>query len=57
MKSISKQVLHKFFIFDESENKYTCKIAKTPEEIQALIENGFEYTCKLDGLKFFRKRK
>jgi len=57
MKSISKQVLHKFFIFDESENKYTCKIAKTPEEIQALIENGFEYTCKLGGLKFFRKRK
>ena len=42
---------------DENDFAYTCKVAKTPTEIQELIENGFEYTCSLDDLKFFRKRK
>ena len=42
--------------FDASE-EYVCKIAKTPPEIQALVEDGFEYTCDLKDMKFFRKRK
>jgi hypothetical protein len=37
--------------------EYTCKIAENPEEIQALIEDGFEFTCELADLKLFRKRK
>jgi len=32
-------------------------VAKAPNEVQELIENGFEYICDMDDLKFFRKRK
>ena len=42
---------------DEKEDDFVCKLAKTPQEIQSLIEAGFEYICNLDDLKFFRKRK
>ena len=41
--------------FDSDE--YTCRVAKTPEEIAQLIEAGFEYVCEHEGLKFFRRRK
>lgn len=40
-----------------TDDKYVCKVARTPEEIQDLIENSFEYVCDQDDLKFFRKRK
>jgi hypothetical protein len=45
--------------FDKFLNKtiFICKVAKTPDEVKALIENGFEYVCDLDDLKFFKKRK
>ena len=41
----------------DNEEEYISKVAQTPEEIQDLIEAGFEYVCKKDGLAFFRKRK
>jgi hypothetical protein len=41
----------------EDDDEFAFKVAKTPSEVQELIENGFEYICDLDGLKFFRKRK
>jgi len=33
------------------------KVARSPAEIQELIQTGFEYVCEKDGLTFFRKRK
>lgn len=39
------------------DDDYVCKVARTPKEIQDLIETGFEYICDQDELKFFRKRK
>ncbi|MCD6241393.1 site-specific integrase [Candidatus Bathyarchaeota archaeon] len=45
-------------IFGEgSDSEYHVKVAKTPDEIKALLEVGFEYICEKDGLLFFRKRK
>jgi len=41
--------------FDSEE--YISKVAQTPEEIQQLIEAGFEFVCQKDDLTFFRKRK
>ena len=41
----------------EAEDDFVCKLARTPTEIQSLIETGFEYVCDLDSLRFFRKRK
>ena len=41
----------------DAPDAYICKIAKTEQEIGALIESGFEYICENDGLKFFRKPK
>ena len=39
--------------FDTEE--YISKVAQTAEEIQELIESGFEYVCQKDSLTFFRK--
>ena len=44
-------------IFKETTDEFTVKVTKTPEEIQQLLEVGFEYVCEKDGLMFFRKRK
>ncbi|HLN45596.1 MAG TPA: site-specific integrase, partial [Candidatus Sulfotelmatobacter sp.] len=43
-------------LFDE-ETEYISKVAKAPHEIQSLIEQGFEFVCSSEDLKFFRKRK
>jgi integrase len=42
---------------DETEDDFVCKLARTPTEIQSLIEADFEYVCDLDSLWFFRKPK
>jgi hypothetical protein len=39
------------------DDEFVCKVAKTPSQVQELIENGFEYICDMDDLKFFKKRK
>lgn len=41
----------------EDPDCFTCKIARTPEEAQDLIESGFEFVTDFDGAKMFRKRK
>ncbi len=43
--------------FLEEDYDFVCKVAKSPNEVQELIENGFEYICDMEDLKFFRKRK
>jgi hypothetical protein len=42
--------------FDKG-NNYTCKIANNITEATQLIESGFEYVTKMQGMKLFRKRK
>jgi len=44
-------------IFKEISDKFTVRVASKPEDIQALLEIGFEYVCEKDGLLYFRKRK
>ena len=44
-------------LMDTKEDDYICKTAKTTKEIAQLIEDGFEYVCELENMKFFRKRK
>lgn len=44
-------------IFKEANDEFTAKVAKTPKEIQALLEVGFEYVCEKSDLLYFRKRK
>ena len=44
-------------IFKDTTDQFTVKAAKTHEEIQSLLEVGFEYVCEKDSLMFFRKRK
>ena len=41
----------------EKDEEFICKVAKTPKEIRALIEAGFEYVLERNGLAYFRKRK
>jgi len=48
--------IEKALFRNETEN-FTVKATKEPEEIQALLEVGFEYVCKKDDLMYFRKRK
>jgi len=44
-------------LFQTHDDDFHVKVAKTPEEIKALLEVGFEYVVEKDGLLFFRKRK
>ncbi|MEM3597157.1 MAG: tyrosine-type recombinase/integrase, partial [Candidatus Bathyarchaeia archaeon] len=39
------------------EDDFTCKVAKSIDEVKELVEAGFEYVCDYEGLKVFRKRK
>ena len=44
-------------LLDLSDEDYTCKTANTVKQATALIEAGFQYVTKMDGIKLFRKRK
>jgi len=44
-------------LFQMSNDEFHVRVARSPEEIKALLEVGFEYVCEKDGLLFFRKRK
>jgi hypothetical protein len=44
-------------IFQDRDDKYTCKVAKTVNEATQLIESGFDYVTDIEGLKLFKKRK
>ena len=48
--------IEKALFRNEAEN-FIVKATKEPEEIQGLLETGFEYVCQKDSLMFFRKRK
>jgi integrase len=44
-------------LVDFESDEYACKVAKTVEEAEALIEEGFDYVTEMEGLKLFKKRK
>ena len=44
-------------IYGELSQEFTVKVAEDPQEIEKLLEVGFEYVCEKDGKLFFRKRK
>lgn len=41
----------------ETEDQFTCKVARTLEEAKELVETGFEYITDMNDAKLFRKRK
>jgi hypothetical protein len=46
-------------IFNDRDDQYVCKVAKTAHEATALIELGFDYVTGeyADGGKLFKKRR
>jgi len=56
-KRIQNTLIYTQLIKNVKEDEYVCKVARTPSEIQELIEGGFEFVCQKDDLAFFRKRK
>ncbi|MEM2936035.1 MAG: tyrosine-type recombinase/integrase [Candidatus Bathyarchaeia archaeon] len=56
-KEIKNTLLYTQLVKFEGEDEYICKVARKPDEIQGLIEAGFEYILQKDGLAYFRKRK
>jgi integrase len=44
-------------IFQQKPEEFHVKVTSDPEEIQRLLEVGFEYVCAKGELMFFRKRK
>ena len=46
-------------IFQDRDDKYVCKVAKTTQEAVQLVELGFEYVTGEyhDGGKLFKKQK
>jgi Site-specific recombinase XerD len=44
-------------LFKNDAPNFIVKATKDTEEMQSLLEVGFEYVCQKDGLMFFRRRK
>ena len=55
-KRIENTLIYTHLVYFTSE-EYACKVAKTIEEANELIESGFEYVAEVDAVKLFRKRK
>jgi integrase len=55
-RNIQNTLVYTHLVSFESD-EYTCKVARTIEEAQALIEVGFDYVTAIDGSRLFRKRK
>lgn len=55
--NIKNTLLYTQLMQVDVDDQFTCKVAKTPQEITELIELGFDHVVTVDGLQFFRKRK
>jgi hypothetical protein len=55
-KNIQNTLLYTQLISFENDDFHSAT-AKTVQEIQKLVEAGFEYVCESDEVKIFRKRK
>ena len=56
-RNIKNTLLYTQLVKFKENDEFICKVARTPEEIQELIEAGFEFVLEKDGLAYFRKRK
>jgi len=56
-KNIKNTLIYTQLVKNLNEDEYICRVARTPSEVQELIEAGFEYVCAKEDLLFFRKRK
>jgi len=56
-RNIKNTLLYTQLIKFKENDEFVCKVARKPEEIQELIEAGFEFVLEKDGLAYFRKRK
>ncbi len=56
-KKIENTMKYTQLINFETEDKFTCKVAKTLQEATELVETGFEYVTDMNSAKLFRKRK
>jgi len=56
-KSLESTLIYTHLI-DFKSDEYTCRVAKTSDEAQKLVEDGFDYVVTSpDGCMLFRKRK
>lgn len=44
-------------IFELTNDEFTVRIAEKPEEVNSLLEVGFEYICQKDNLILVKKRR
>ena len=59
-KNIKNTLLYTQLVIVGEDKGFICKVAKTPTEAVALIEDGFELHCcygEHDEIKLFKKRK
>lgn len=56
-RNIKNTLLYTQLIKPNNDEEYISKVAKTIDEARKLVEVGFEYVCKIQDVKLFRKRK
>ena len=56
-RNIKNTLLYTQLVKFKENDEFICKVTRTPEEIQELIEAGFEFVLEKDDLAYFRKRK
>jgi len=56
-REIKNTLLYTQLVKFGGEDEFICRVARNPDEIQALIEAGFEFVLQKDGFAYFRKRK
>ena len=57
LEMISRYIQIEKALFKNDAQNFIVKATKDTEEMQSLLEVGFEYVCQKEGLMFFRRRK
>jgi len=56
-KKIETTLIYTQLLQFDQDDSYTCKVARTQQEMTELIESGFTFVHEKDGLAYFKKRK
>lgn len=56
-KRIQNTLIYTQLVYFNDQDGHVCNAAKTAYETKTLIESGFEYICKMENIRLFRKRK
>jgi len=56
-RNIKSTLLYTQLVKFKENDEFICKVARTQEEMQELIEAGFEFVLEKDKLTYFEKRK